>query len=47
MTLEALCNGSLKWEFMITHELPLKELPHMFERIRGRNEHFSKVMFRP
>ena len=25
----------------------LRDLPRMFETIRGRNEHFSKVMFRP
>ena len=47
VSLAALADGTLKWEFMITHELPLSELPRMFERIRGRNEHFSKVMFRP
>jgi L-iditol 2-dehydrogenase len=47
VSLAALADGTLKWEFMITHELPLRDLPRMFETIRGRNEHFSKVMFRP
>ncbi len=45
--LAALTDGTLKWEFMITHELPLDALPKMFETIRTRNEIFSKVMFRP
>jgi L-iditol 2-dehydrogenase len=47
VTLAALTDSTLKWEFMITHELPLEALPKMFESIRGRNEHFSKIMFRP
>ena len=47
VSLAALADGTLKWEFMITHDLQLAELPRMFETIRGRNEHFSKVMFRP
>ncbi len=47
VTLAALCDGALKWEFMISHELPLEAVPRMFETIRGRNEVFSKVMFRP
>lgn len=47
VSLDALATGKLKWEFMITHELGLEALPGMFENIRGRNEHFSKVMFKP
>ena len=46
VSLAALGHGTLKWEFMITHELPLRDLPRMFETPCGRNEHFSKVMFR-
>ncbi len=47
VTLDALVSGRLKWEFMISHDLGLEALPGMFDTIRGRNEHFSKVMFRP
>lgn len=47
VSLAALADGTLKWKFMITHELPLRDLPRMFETIGGRNKHFSKVMFRP
>ena len=47
VSLAALADDTLKWDFMITHDLQLGELPRMFETIRGRNEHFSKVMFRP
>lgn len=47
VTLDALATGKLKWEFMITHELPIKALPAMFEKIKARSEFFSKIMFRP
>jgi L-iditol 2-dehydrogenase len=47
VTLEALASGLLKWEFMITHELDLDALPGMFETIRGRNDFFAKIMFKP
>jgi L-iditol 2-dehydrogenase len=47
VTLDALATGKLKWEFMITHELPIKDLPAMFEKIRNKSEFFSKIMFRP
>jgi L-iditol 2-dehydrogenase len=47
VALESLASGALKWEFMITHELPLEALPAMFDSFRARNEFFSKVMFRP
>jgi L-iditol 2-dehydrogenase len=47
VSLEALASGTLKWEFMITHELPLDELPRMFGSFAQKNEFFSKVMFRP
>ncbi|MGO4335085.1 galactitol-1-phosphate 5-dehydrogenase [Labrys sp. KB_33_2] len=47
VSLEALATGKLKWEFMITHELTLEELPGMFESFKRKNEFFSKVMFRP
>jgi L-iditol 2-dehydrogenase len=47
VSLEALASGTLKWEFMITHELGLEALPAMFESFKARNDFFSKVMFRP
>jgi len=47
-TLEALGTGRLKWEFLISHDLDLAELPAMFARFRDeRDMFFSKVMFRP
>ncbi len=47
VTLDALATGKLKWEFMITHELPLKELPAMFQKIKERSVFFSKILFTP
>ncbi len=47
VTLDNLASGKLRWDFMITHELPLEELPAMFDKIKNRSEFFSKVMFRP
>ncbi|NLR97169.1 galactitol-1-phosphate 5-dehydrogenase [Rhizobium sp. P38BS-XIX] len=48
VTLDKLASGALKWEFMITHEQGLEELPQIFERIRtDRSFYFSKIMFRP
>ncbi len=47
VTLDALVTGKLQWEFMISHELPLEELPAMFETLKGKNDFFSKIMFRP
>ena len=47
VALEALASGTLKWEFMITHDLKLEALPGMFESFKARNDFFSKVMFRP
>ena len=48
VTLDKLARGALQWEFMISHELPLEELPAMFDRLRSeRGMFFSKIMFRP
>ena len=47
VALDKLASNELRWEFMITHELGLDELPGMFESFRGKNDFFSKVMFRP
>jgi L-iditol 2-dehydrogenase len=46
-TLEALGSGDLKWEFMITHDLDLSELPATFAGFGASNAFFSKVMFHP
>ena len=46
-TLEKLGTGELKWEFMISHDLDLAEMPGIFERFDRRDLHFSKVLFRP
>ena len=42
-----LANGELKWELMITHELPLSELPAMMVKLGDRSEFTSKVIFLP
>lgn len=48
VTLDKLASGALKWEFMISHELALEELPNMFDRLKSeRGLFFSKIMFRP
>jgi len=44
---DKLANGELKWEFMITHELPLSELPAMMVKLGNRSEFTSKVIFLP
>lgn len=47
VSLAHLASGALRWEFMITHELGLEELPRMFGTFKQKNEFFSKVMFKP
>jgi L-iditol 2-dehydrogenase len=42
-----LADGQLKWEFMITHELSLSELPAMMTKLGNRSEFSSKVIFTP
>lgn len=42
-----LASGELKWQFMVTHDLPLAELPGMFKRYADRSEVAAKVIFRP
>ncbi len=46
-TLEKLGTGELRWEFLISHDLDLAELPGIFDRFAARDIHFSKVLFRP
>ena len=46
-SLAKLASGELRWEFMITHEIGLPELPAMMEKFRQRNDFISKVMVRP
>ncbi|MEW1808146.1 galactitol-1-phosphate 5-dehydrogenase [Pseudarthrobacter sp. NPDC080039] len=44
---QKMADGSLKWEFMITHELPLSELPGMMKALGERSVFSSKVIFMP
>jgi L-iditol 2-dehydrogenase len=44
---DKLANGQLRWDFMITHELPLAELPAMMTKLGERSEFSSKVIFLP
>jgi len=44
---EKLSSGELKWEFMITHELGLEELPKMMKDLADRTVFSSKVLFLP
>ena len=46
-TLAKLGTGELKWEFMISHDLDLAELPGIFQRFKEGGMFFSKVLFRP
>lgn len=46
-TVEKLGTGELRWEFMISHDLDLAELPGVFARFAARDLHYSKVLFRP
>ncbi|WP_219819578.1 galactitol-1-phosphate 5-dehydrogenase [Pseudoclavibacter sp. AY1H1] len=43
----AFADGSLKWEFMITHELSLDELPLTMKQLGERSIFSSKVLFLP
>lgn len=46
-TLEKFGTGELRWEFLISHDLDLAELPEIFRRFAAKDLHFSKVLFRP
>ena len=46
-SIDKLASGDLQWKFMITHDLPLTELPAMFQRYADRSEVAAKVIFRP
>ena len=46
-TLEKFGTGELRWEFVISHDLDLAELPGIFERFAARDLHYSKVLFKP
>ncbi|MBL3698790.1 galactitol-1-phosphate 5-dehydrogenase [Leucobacter luti] len=43
----AFADGSLKWEFMITHELGLDALPETMRQLGERSIFSSKVLFMP
>lgn len=42
-----LADGSLKWEFMITHELGLDALPDIMKQLAERSMFSSKILFLP
>jgi L-iditol 2-dehydrogenase len=42
-----LADGSLKWEFMITHELPLVDVPKTMQQLADRSMFSSKILFVP
>ena len=44
---DRLSDGSLKWEFMITHELPLADVPSTMKALADRSIFSSKVLFMP
>jgi len=46
-TIEKFGTGELKWEFLISHDLELEELPGIFEQFDARTLHYSKVLFHP
>lgn len=46
-TLKKFGTGELRWEFLISHDLDLAELPEIFKRFAARDIDFSKVLFRP
>lgn len=46
-TIEKFGTGELRWEFLISHDLDLAELPEIFRQFDARSIHFSKVIFRP
>ncbi|MBO6638783.1 MAG: galactitol-1-phosphate 5-dehydrogenase [Roseitalea sp.] len=46
-TIEKFATGELKWEFLISHDLDLGELPDIFRRFDAGTIDFSKVLFRP
>lgn len=44
--IDKLNDGSLRWDFMITHDLPLESLPEMFQHF-AEKKGAAKVVFRP
>lgn len=46
-TVDAMHKGTLKWEFMITHELPLEKVGETIKAMHERTIHSSKVLFIP
>ena len=48
VALDKLGSGDLKYDFIISHNLTLDELPEMFDRLKNeRGLFFSKIMFQP
>lgn len=45
--IEKFGTGELRWDFLISHDLDLAELPEIFRRFEAKDLHFSKVLFKP
>lgn len=46
-TLDKLATGDLGWQFIVSHDKNLDDLPDMMDKIKERSEFTSKVIFRP
>ncbi len=46
-TANRFADGTLKWEFMITHELPLADVPKIMAQLAERSMFSSKILFLP
>jgi L-iditol 2-dehydrogenase len=44
---DLLADGTIKWEFMITHQLGLESVPQVIKQLADRSIFSSKVMFMP
>lgn len=44
---DRLADGSLGWEFMITHQLGLDQVPTVMKQLGERSIHSSKILFMP
>ncbi len=46
-TVDKMASGELKWEFMITHEEPVEQVPVLIKQMAERTVSSSKVLFYP
>lgn len=45
--IDKLTTGELKWKFMVSHDLPLAELPDVFRKLKEHELSAAKIIFRP